>query len=79
MVSMIACCEKCDSIHELIIDSRSHEKLSNYICDVCKSYNITEKRDKKLNQLLKRNWFDIFKLKVYLDNPYSLLLSSLLF
>jgi hypothetical protein len=59
MVSMIVCCEKCGVIDESIIDPRNHKPLSNYICDTCKDYYIIEKRDKKLNQLLKRNWFDI--------------------
>ena len=61
MVSMIVCCEKCGVMYESIIDTKNYKPLSNYICDTCKNYYIIEKRDKKLNHLLKRNWFDIFK------------------
>jgi hypothetical protein len=59
MVSMVVCCEKCGLIEESIFDTRNYKLLSNYICDTCKDYYIIEKRDKKLNQLPKRNWFDI--------------------
>jgi hypothetical protein len=31
------------------------------LCQECEQKQVIEKRDKKLNQLLKRNWFDIFK------------------
>lgn len=59
MVSMTVCCKRCEVIEESIFDPRNYKPLSNYICDNCKDYYIIEKRDKKLNQLLKRNWFDI--------------------
>jgi hypothetical protein len=29
------------------------------LCQECEQKQVIEKRDKKLNQLLKRNWFDI--------------------
>ena len=59
MVSMAVCCEKCGVIEESIFDPRNYKPLSSYICNTCKDNYIIEKRDKKLNQLLKRNWFDI--------------------
>jgi hypothetical protein len=56
MVSMIVGCEKCGVIEELIIDSRNHKPLSNYICDTC----IIEKREKLIISLTKK-WWEFWK------------------
>ena len=63
MVSYQGSCEGCYRFTTIIIDVKKnyntsyHEKT--FLCQDCEQKQVIEKRDKKLNQLLKRNWFDI--------------------
>jgi hypothetical protein len=69
MVDYSGWCEGCDRFTTIVIDTTKnyntplHDTTFNELgmCEDCKQKKVIEKRDKKLNQLLKRNWFDIFK------------------
>ena len=64
MICFSLWCEKCNSYKTIVTDVKTYNTLYNnttFICDECTQKQVIEKRDKKLNQLLKRNWFDIFK------------------
>lgn len=62
MVDYIGWCEECTEFKTITIDPEKNYKTSyheaTFICDGCKEKQTVEKRDKKLNQLLKRSWFD---------------------
>jgi uncharacterized protein YlaI len=66
MIDYSGWCESCDRFTTIVIDTTknntSYENvLKMFLCEECEQKQVIEKRDKKLNQLLKRNWFDIFK------------------
>lgn len=63
MIDYSGWCESCAHFTTIVIDPTKnyntsyHEKT--FLCEECEKKQVIEKRDKKLNQLLKRNWFDI--------------------
>jgi uncharacterized protein YlaI len=67
MIDYSGWCESCNHFKTILIDTTknyntSYENgLKMFLCEECEQKQVIEKRDKKLNQLLKRNWFDIFK------------------
>jgi len=62
MVDYIGWCEECAEFKTIVIDTEKNYKTSyheaTFMCSECTQKQIIEKRDKKLNQLLKRSWFD---------------------
>jgi len=56
-------CESCAHFTTIEIDTTKNYNTSydekTFLCQECEQKQVIEKRDKKLNQLLKRNWFDI--------------------
>ncbi len=65
MIDYSGWCESCGHFKIIVIDTTKnyntpyHEKT--FLCQECEQKQVIEKRDKKLNQLLKRKWFNIFK------------------
>ena len=63
MVSCNVWCESCNHYTTILIDpTRKYNTSYNekkFLCEECEQKQVIEKRDKKLNQLLKRNWFNI--------------------
>jgi hypothetical protein len=55
------CTKTIDIKQPLVIQKEYWFTQGPDICDECKENKKMEIRDKKINQILKRRWFDIFK------------------